>query len=106
MQQTEWRLCQGQGPQYVGCTSRAAKVRCSEHIGSTTNPSQANTNKSVGVHFRLPGHSHSDLVFLPIEKVGNKDNFVLEAREEYWIKKYESIKIGSVEEIEHGLNMK
>ena len=94
------------GPQYVGCTTRAAKVRFGEHVGSVTQPSQANTIKPVGVHFRLAGHSHSDMEFLPIEKVMNKDKFVLEAREDYWIKRYDSVKTQLVEEVEHGLNLK
>ena len=41
------------GPQYVGCTTRPGKVRFGEHVGSVTQPSQANTNKPVGAHFRL-----------------------------------------------------
>ena len=94
------------GPQYVGVTEKSAKVRFSEHVGSATQPCQANTTKPVGVHFRLPGHSHSDMGFLPIEKVRNKDRFVMEARESYWIKKYNSVKLKAVEVIEHGLNLK
>ena len=94
------------GPQYVGCTTRPGKVRVAEHIGSVTQPSQANTIKPVGAHFRLPGHSHSDMVFLPIEKVVNKDKFVLESREAYWIRKYNCVKTNSVQEIEHGLYLK
>jgi hypothetical protein len=46
------------------------------------------------------------MVFLPIEKVVNINKFVLEAREVYWIKKYDCIKTNTVQEIEHGLNMK
>ena len=98
--------CNVNGPQYVGVTERSAKVRFSEHVGSATQPCQANTTKPVGVHFRLPGHSHSDMGFLPIEKVRNKDRFVMEARESYWIKKYNSVKLKSLEVIEHGLNLK
>ena len=90
----------------MGCTTRPGKVRFGEHVGSVTQPSQANTSKPVGAHFRLPGHSHSDMVFLPIEKVASKDKFVLEAREDYWIKKYDCIKANSIHDIEHGLNMK
>jgi hypothetical protein len=52
-------------------------VRFGEPVGSVTQPSQANTNKPVGPHFRLPGHSNSDMVFLFIEKVVNKDKLVL-----------------------------
>ena len=94
------------GPQYVGCTERAGKVRFSEHVGSATQACQTNTSKPVGVHFRSVGHTHADMVFLPIEKVRVKDRFVLEAREAFWIRKYASLKQNAVDEIEHGLNMK
>ena len=86
--------CGQLGPQYVGCTERLGKVRFSEHVGSATQPSQATTTKPVGEHFRLPGHSHADMVFLPIEQVRVKDRFVLEARESYWIKNYDSLDKG------------
>ena len=82
------------------------KVRCAEHIGSATQPSQADTKKPVGAHFRLPGHSHGDICFLPVEKVASKDKFVLEAREEFWIERYYSLKMDTSEKIEHGLNLK
>ena len=93
------------GPQYIGCTSRPAKTRFSEHLGSVTQQCQLNTQKPVGVHFRGAGHSHSDMVFLPIERVHSRDQFVLEARESYWIKKYNSVKTQPVNQIEHGLNL-
>ena len=93
------------GPQYIGCTSRPAKTRFSEHLGSVTQQCQLNTQKPVGVHFRGAGHSHSDMVFLPIERVHCRDQFVLEARESYWIKKYNSVKTQPVNQIEHGLNL-
>ena len=95
-----------QGPQYVGVTTRVARIRCQEHVGTSTQPCHANTSKPVGHHFRLPGHTHSDLVFLPIEKVASKDPFVLDSRESYWIKQYESVKLNSNEVIEHGLNLR
>ena len=94
------------GPQYIGCTERAVKTRFSEHVGSVTQPGQANTNKPVGVHFRSAGHTHADMSVIPIEKVRSKDRFVLEARERYWIGKYESVKVHAVDVIEHGLNLK
>ena len=59
----------------------------------------------MGAHFRQPGHSHSDLVFLPIEKVMSKDQFVVEARESFWIKKYNSLKLQPLEIVEHGMNL-
>ena len=61
--------------------------------------------KPVGVHFRLPGHSHSDMVALPIERVRSQCRFVMEAREKFWIKKYDSVKVLAVEDIESGLNL-
>ena len=94
------------GPQYVGVTERPLKVRFSEHVGSATQPCQVDTTKPVGLHFRLQGHSHSDMVILPIEKVRSKDRFIMEARESYWIKQYKSVKVQTAEEIEHGLNLK
>ena len=98
--------CARCGPQYIGCTERRLKTRFAEHVGSATQPSQAETVRPVGVHFRLPGHSHSDMTVIPIEKVRSKDKFILEAREKYWIAKYQSLKSLPVESIEHGLNVK
>ena len=45
------------------------------------------------------------MTFLPIEKVRSKDKFVMEAREAFWIKKYDSVKMEGVEIIEHGMNI-
>ena len=93
------------GPQYIGYTTRPGKTRFSEHIGSVIQACQSDTQKPVGVHYRLPGHSHSDMVFLPIERVHNRDKFVLEARESFWIKQYSSVKTKPVDQLEHGLNL-
>ena len=98
-------MCQSEGPQYIGCTDRPGKVRFSEHVGSVTQQCQVHTTIPVGVHFRSAGHSHSDMTFLPIEKVRSKDRFIMEARESYWIKKYDTVKLEPVEVIEHGLNL-
>ena len=92
-------------PQYIGETGHSAKWRCARHIGSITNPSQSNTTLPVGSHFRLPGHSHSDLSFLPIEKIQSKDPFVRKVRESFYIKQYSSLKHSSLTTIEHGLNL-
>ena len=90
----------------VGCTERPLKVRFSEHLGSVTQPSQANTAKPVGVHLMSAGHTQADMVVQPIAKVRSKDRFILEARERFWIGKYKAVKTQSVEVIEHGLNLK
>ena len=76
------------GQQYIGCTARMLKTRFSEHVGSATQPSQALTTKPVGQHFHLPGHTHCDMRLTPVE---SNDQFVLEARESYWIKKYGAV---------------
>ena len=89
----------------MGYTKRAAKTRFSEHLGSVTQHCQVNTTKPVGVHFRSVGHNQSNMVFLPIEKVRSSDKFVMEAREAFWIKKYEAVKMGEVNQIEHGMNI-
>ena len=94
------------GPQYVGCSERPFKKRFSEHVGTATQPCHENTVKPVGAHFRMPGHDHSHMVALPIERVSSKCRFVLEAREKYWIEKYSVLKTLSVEDIESGLNMR
>ena len=61
-------------------------------------------------HLRLTptslwGYTSANLVFLPIEKVVSKDKFVLEARETYWLRKYDCMKTNTVHEIEHGVNL-
>ena len=63
--------------QQLGVTERCWKLRFSEHVG------QVNTAKPMGVHFQLPGHSHSDMSFLPIEKVRSRDRFVLDKKEQF-----------------------
>ena len=100
------QCAQVKGPQYVGCSERPFKKRFSEHVGTATKPCHANTEKPVGVHFRMPGHDHSHMVALPIESVSSKCRFVLESRERYWIQKYSVLKTLSVENIESGLNMR
>ena len=39
------------------------------------------------------------------ESYCTRDQFVLEARESYWIKQYKSLKNKPVNQIEHGLNL-
>ena len=46
-------------------------------MGSVTQPCQEHTTKPVGVHFRSPGHSHANMVFLPIEKIRSKSPRIL-----------------------------
>ena len=68
-------------------------------------PSQTNTTKPVGVHFRSAEHSQADMVVHPIEKVRAKDRFILQDRESFWIKNYQAVKNQAVEVIELGLKV-
>ena len=61
-------VCAKVHPQYIGKTGKSAKEKCAMNIGTTTKHSQTGTTLPMGVYFWLPGHSHSDLQFLPIEK--------------------------------------
>ena len=75
-------------------------------MGSATQPSQADTVKPIGRHFREPGHDpHNHLVMLPVEKIQSKDPFIRKAREAFYIKKFNTLKKKDVSEIEHGLNL-
>ena len=95
------------GLTYVGLCTRAVKERAGEHFGSTVWPSQENTDRPVGVHFRLPGHvprRHFD--FLPIEKVNSRDPFIQLVRESFWIRKLGTLCLDKKNnEIEFGLNL-
>ena len=51
-------------------------------------------NKAVPEHFNGPGHSLSDMVFLPYEKIPNGDETLLASREEFWIKKKQAYEKG------------
>ena len=94
-------------PTYVGVCTRPVRERCGEHFGSATWPSQVDTEKPVGAHFRLPGHkAQRDFTFLPIEKVVSKDPMVKLARESYWIRKLGTMKENKDRKvIEFGLNL-
>ena len=60
-------------------------------MGTAIQNSQADTVKTVGRHFRLPGHeAHRDLVMLPIEIVSPRDPFLLRGRESYNIWKFQT----------------
>ena len=77
--------------QYVGETGRRVCDRVQEHRGSATNPSEANTNKPVGKHFRLPGHGLKDMNILPIEKLQSNDPWIRKIREKFYIQRLETL---------------
>ena len=73
-------------------------------MGIATQPAQVDTVKTVGRHFRLPGHDpHRDKIMLPIEQVRG-DLFLRKAREKSIIKKFNTEKRLGIGELEHGLN--
>ena len=50
-------------------------------------------DKAVARHFNLPGHSSSDMRFLPFEVVTG-DSTLLASREEFWIRKKKTLESG------------
>ena len=88
---TKGNRCCKEKPQYIGETGRRACDRFQEHRGSITNPSQSNTTKPVGAHFQLPGHSINDLQIVPIEKVRSANPWIRKAREQFYIRKFDTI---------------
>ena len=97
-------------PTYVGICGEGGTSsfthRRGGHLGTATQACHTDTVKSVGRHFRLPGHDpHRDLVMIPIEIVSARDPFLLRARESYNIWKFRTEKGMGVLDIEHGLNL-
>ena len=85
---------------------RPVRDKAREHFGSATWPSQVDTDKPVGVHFRGPGHvPQRHFRFLPIEKVRGKDPFIQLARESFWIERLGSLKTHNGGDIHIGLNL-
>ena len=89
------RMCPN-NPQYAGETGQEAVKRFTEHHATVTMQCHQQTTTPVGQHFRLPGHSVSDCVFVPVEKIWSNNVFVRKARERRMINQ-----LGL---IEHGLN--
>ena len=80
----------GDQDHYTGKTKDSMASRASAHRSDT----RTGKNKAVPEHFNGPGHSMSDMVFLPIEKVLNRDETLLASREEFWIRKKQSYEKG------------
>ena len=95
------RKCDRASPdvaQYGGETGQEAVKRFTEHYGTATQACHVNTNKPVGQHFRLPGHSMADCVYTPVEKINSNNVFVRKVRERRMI--------NNLRLIDHGLNKK
>ena len=74
-------------------TTRKFQIRFSEHLGYIKSDK---CSEPSGEHFCLPGHTLSDIQGLVLEQVTNKNPYILRAREELLIQKFDSYK--------HGLN--
>ena len=101
--------CARLAPTYIGITGEGADSsfthRLGEHLGTATQAAQVDTVKTVGRHFRLPGHNpHRDMIMLPIERVRG-DLFLRKAREKFNIRKFNTEKRLGICEVEHGLNL-
>ena len=77
--------------QYVGQTSNTICTRFSNHRSDIITKK---LYKPVGQHFNLPGHSFSDLIFSPFEKLYVQDKTLLDVRERYWIQQKQTLKSG------------
>ena len=79
--------------QYIGETGRPAYVRFKEHLDSAEDPG---TTTPVGQHFQSAGHSKTDMVMIPFEKVKG-DRATRQQRERFFINNNNLIT--------HGLNL-
>ena len=77
--------CKKCSQQYIGETERMLKERFSEH---KTYVNTNNQSKATGIHFKLKGHSISDMEITIIEKVFNKDPRFRKQREKLFIQKF------------------
>ena len=76
---------------YIGLSKRKFQLRFSEHLGYIKSDK---TSEPSGEHFTLPGHSLSDIEGLVLEKVRSGNPYILRAREELLIQKFDSYRFG------------
>ena len=77
--------------QYIGQSTQPAASRFCNHLSDITTQK---LQKPVGAHFNLPGHTASDMVFLPFEKLRIQDKTMLDVRERFWIEKKKTFLYG------------
>ena len=85
-------------PQYVGETGCTAEERFVGHRNSIVQAYHQGTSLPVGQHFQQAGHSVSDFVFTPVERIYSDNVFVRKARERHLI--------NTLDLIDNGLNKK
>ena len=76
---------------YIGLSRRKFQHRFSEHLGYIKSDK---ISEPSGEHFNLPGHQLSDIEGLILEKVRNGNPFILRAREELLIQKFDCYRYG------------
>ena len=72
-------------PQYCGETGKTAEERFVGHRNTIVQGCHEHTNLPVGQHFRGAGHSASDFVFTPVERIFSRNVFVRKVRERHMI---------------------
>ena len=77
--------------EYVGQTSLPASKRFYNHYSDIVNQK---VDKPVPEHFNKPGHSVSDMCFLPFERLRKRDKTMLTVRERFWISEKDTLKNG------------
>ena len=79
----------------ITCTTKNViyDLWCDKCRNSATPNPGSDHYKAVSQHFNLPGHSASDMRFLPFESVKG-DRILLESREQYWINKKRTFEMG------------
>ena len=70
---------------YIGFTTQEFRERMCQHLGYIRNK---NSNKAIGEHFNLPGHSSNDFKCTIIEKVRSVDPLYGREREKIHIRKF------------------
>ena len=91
-----WKCCKNNCSdfprcEYIGMTKRPFRQRFAEHRDY---PKRDVVTEPSGEHFTKRGHSVADLKGQVLEKVKNKDRFVLKARESYLISKFDTFRNG------------
>ena len=76
---------------YIGLTKRKFQNRFSEHLGYVKSDK---ISEPSGDHFNLPGHKLSDIEGMVLEKVRNRNPYILRAREELLITFFDSFNCG------------
>ena len=71
---------------YIGETKQMLKSRLAQHRGYVQNNIEA-----TGQHFNLPGHSLADLMVTIIEQVRKSDTLYRKEREEYHIRRFNTL---------------